>query len=392
MRKMFPLGVSLSRSFARAAFAAALVTATFNNVNLGNLSAQDKPAETKPAEKEKPAEPAKPADAAKPAGAAKPAEPAKAAEAAVGSGPWITSVQWVNDQQLVAAESQGLLLRAGKVHKASAADVSKLETLGEEETSIWAVLPLADGKVLASNYKGEVFVHAAGDAKKLELTARWIRTLEKAPAEGQVLAGTEDGKLVLLSVADNKETKRIDAHTAAIFDIAVNPAGDKIATVAGDGSIKVWTWPALEAAGSMSRGSDAVWAVQFSADGSKLITGGAERRVRLWDVAQSKLIMSVAVTPDWVTSLAKVPDSTLVVAGCMNGKVVVVDYQAMLPVMQMDGPGSAIWSVAISPSGKQVALSTRKHGLALLDSAKWQDAAKAVAERAASEKPPAPSK
>lgn len=313
----------------------------------------------------------------------------KPGEAAVGAGPWITSVRWIDDNQLVAAESQGLLLRAGKVHKTTAADLTKMEAIGEEETSIWAVLPLADGKVLASNYKGEVFLHG-GEAQKFDVTARWIRTLEKAPGDGQVLAGTEDGKLVILSLADKKETKRIDAHGAAIFDIAVNAAGDKVATVAGDGTIKLWSWPALEAAGSMSRGSDAVWAVQFSADGTKLITGGAERRVRLWDIAKQKLVMSMTLTPDWVTSLISVPNSTLVVAGCMNGKVVVVDYAAMLPVAQLDGPGSAIWSIALSPSGKQLAVATRKHGIALVDTSKWQDAAKAVAERAATEKPPAP--
>ncbi len=314
---------------------------------------------------------------------------AKANDAAVGTGPWITSVRWVDDNQLVAAESQGLLLRAGKVQKTTAADVSKLETIGEEETSIWSVLPLADGKVLASNYKGEVYLHG-GEAQKFDVTARWIRTLKKAPGEGQALAGTEDGKLVVLSLADRKEAKRIDAHGAAIFDIAINAAGDKVATVAGDGTIKVWSWPALEAVGSMSHGSDAVWSVLFSADGTKLITGGAERRVRLWDIAKKKLILSMAVTPDWVTSLTAVPNSSLVVAGCMNGKVVVVDYAAMLPVTQIDGPGSAIWSIALSPSGKQLAVATRKHGIGLIDSAKWQEAAKAVAERAASEKPPAP--
>ena len=317
-------------------------------------------------------------------------EKGKAAEASVGTGPWMTSVRWLDDQNLVAAESQGLLLRTGKVVKTSAAEITKLEPLGEEETSIWAVLPLAEGKVLASNYKGEVFLHGGGEPQKFEVTARWIRALEKAPGDGQALAGTEDGKLVVLSLTDRKETKRIDAHGAAIFDIAVNRAGDKIATVAGDGSVKLWSWPGLEAAGSMSRGSDAVWAVEFSADGSKLITGGAERRVRLWDIAGSKLIMSIAVTADWVTSLASIPDSTLVAAGCMNGKVVIVDYAAMLPVQEIDGPGSAIWSVAISPNGKQLAVSTRKHGLSLIGADQWQEAAKAANARAAAEKPPAP--
>jgi hypothetical protein len=37
-----------------------------------------------------------------------------------------------------------------------------------------------------------------------------------------------------------------------------------------------------------------------------------------------------------------------------------------------------------------LAVSTRKHGLGLIAADKWQEAAKKVAERAASEKPPAP--
>lgn len=351
---------------------------------------KEKAAETKAESKPD----AKPADAKQADDKAKKAEkkPADAKPAEAATGPWISSVRWVDDNQLVASESQGLLLRTGKVHKVSASDPSKLEPIGEQETSIWAVLPVGEGRAVASNYKGEVFLHGNGDPQKFELTARWIRSLEKAPGEGQVLAGTEDGKLVVLSVADRKETKRIDAHAAAIFDIAVNQAGDKIATAAGDGSIKVWNWPGLEAAGSMSHGNDAVWAVLFSADGSKLITGGAERRVRLWDIAKSKLLLSVAVTPDWVTSLSAIPNSTLVAAGCMNGKVVVVDYASMLPVQTVDGPGSAIWSVAVSPSGKQVAVSTRKHGVGLISTDKWQEAAKALADRVASEKPPAPKK
>ncbi len=314
------------------------------------------------------------------------------ADAGVGTGPWITSVRWVDDNQLVAAESQGLLLRSGKVHKVAASDVSKLESIGEEETSIWSVLPMGDGKVLASNYKGEVYLHGSGEAQKFELSARWIRALEKAPGDGQVLAGTEDGKLIVLNVADRKESKRIDAHSAAIFDIAVNAQGDKIATVAGDGTIRLWKWPGLEAAESMSYGKDAIWSVQFTGNGSQLVTGGAERRIRLWDIGKQKLVMSIAVAPDWVTSLVTVPNTSLVVAGCMNGKVLVADYEAKSAVATLDGPGSGIWSVALSPSGKQLAVSTRKHGIGLVSTDKWQEAAKSVAEKAASEKPPAPEK
>jgi WD40 repeat protein len=315
---------------------------------------------------------------------------AKKGDASVGSGPWITCVRWVDDEHLVASEAQGLLLRPGRVVRAAAADASQLTGLGEQESSVWSVLPVGDGRVLASNYKGEVFLHGGEQPEKLEVTARWIRTLRAAPGGKEVLAGTEDGKLVVLSLDERKETKRIDAHAAAIFDIAVHPAGDRLATVAGDGTIKLFSWPQLEETGSMSRGKDAIWSVVFSNDGSQLITGGADRRIRLWDVAAGKFLLNLTTTSDWVSSLAAVPESSLVAAGCMNGQVVLVDYVALLPVTEIAGPGSGIWSVALSPNAQRLAVSTRKHGIGLIEASAWQAAAQATAQRAADERPPSP--
>lgn len=311
-------------------------------------------------------------------------------EAKVGTGPWISNVKWIDDSELVGSQSQGLLLRPGQVVKANVADTSKLETIGEQETSIWSVLPAGAGNVIASNYKGEIFLHGKGGPKKFESTSRWVRCLAKSPTFGELLAGTEDGKLVVLSLADAKEVRRADAHSAAIFDIAMSPQGDKIATAAGDGSIKIWSWPKLDAIGSMSRGNEAVWAVLFSADGSKLISGGADRRIQLWNATTAKLIMSLKVAPDWVTSLTPIPNTSLVVAGCMNGKLEVVDYQALLPVAETEAATSGIWSVACSPNGQQIAVGTRKHGLKIVKVDQWLAAAKEVVARSSSERPPAP--
>ncbi len=318
--------------------------------------------------------------------------PAKSeADAKVGTGPWLTDVVWTSDSDLIASQPQGLLLRPAELVKASASDVAKLEKIGEQETSIWSVLHVGGANVVASNYKGELYLHGSGGApKKFEANMRWVRALSKSPTFGELLAGTEDGKLVVLSLVDAKEVRRVDAHSAAIFDIALNAQGDKIAVAGGDGSIKIMSWPKLDTLATLKRGSEAVWAVVFSPDGSRLISGGADRRLQLWDLASAKLLGSIAVTSDWVTSLAVLPNSSLVVAGCMNGKVEVADYSAMLPVARTAVADSGIWSIALSPNAKQIAIATRKHGLKIIEAGQWTDAAKAVAERASSEKPPAP--
>ncbi len=317
----------------------------------------------------------------------------KKGETTAETGPWLSSIAWLDDAQLVATKSEGLLLRPAQVVKLTAADPAKLEVVGEQETSLWSVLPVGGQKLVVSDYKGGVYLYGDGEPKKFALDTRWVRALAKAPGEGEILAGTEDGKLVVLALNEQKESRRIDAHSAAIFGIAVSHAGDKIATAAGDGTIKVFSWPKLEPIATMSRGNEAVWCVAFSADDSHLISGGADRRIQLWDLAKQKSVMSLQTTADWITSLVALPDTTAVAASSMSGQVFVVDYQTMLPVTQTDAMKSAIWSMVLSPDGKHVALGSRKSGAQVLPIADWVAAAKQEAESdAAKERAPGPKK
>lgn len=311
-------------------------------------------------------------------------------EPVTSDGPWISSVAWLNDNEIVGTSSQGLLLRPAEVVKVTTENLTELASIGQAESSLWSVLPVSGDKVVASDYKGGILIFGEGEGDTFEVESRWIRALSKSPEEGEFLAGTEDGKLLVLTVADKKETRRIDAHSAAIFDIAINSAGDKVATVAGDGSVKVFSWPKLELLGEMSHGSEAIWSVVFSPDGTRLITGGADRAIQLWDAEKFESIVSIAKTSDWITDLVTLPNSTVVVAACMNGKLVVADYASMHRVTTTDATSSGIWSAAISPNGKQIVMGTRKNGFALIDIPDWTDQAEKVASEAAKIRPPSP--
>ncbi|MEO8270253.1 MAG: WD40 repeat domain-containing protein [Aureliella sp.] len=317
----------------------------------------------------------------------------------VPNGPWISSVVWQGDSELIGTRSQGLLFRPADVVRAASTAPQELTVIGQAEMSLWSVCAVGDGRVAASDYKGGVWLfespttQAAEQStagKPFELDARWIRAMENSPVAGELLAGTEDGKLLVLSVDETKETRRVDAHQAAIFDIAFNSAGDKVATCAGDGTIKLFSWPQLETLASMSVGKEAIWSVLFVNEDKNLISGGGDNAIQLWDVASAKSIVSVAVAGNWVTSLEALPESTLVVAGCMDGKLLVADWSTMQAVHSQAGPGSAIWSIALSPSGQKLAVATRKHGLAVVDTQAWLAAGQSAAEAARAVRPPAP--
>ncbi len=313
----------------------------------------------------------------------------------VADGPWISSVAWENDSTLVGARSQGLLFRPAEAVRAETSSPSELKTMGTSETSLWSVLPTKDGGTVASDYKGGVLLfNGQGDQpsepKRFELDARWIRALEQSPVDNEILAGTEDGKLLVLAIDQAKELRRVEAHSAAIFDIAVSSAGDKVATAAGDGTIKLFSWPKLEPLGEMKVGSDAIWSLVFVNNDQQIVSGGADRAIQLWDVASASSLITIASAHNWVTSLVALPKSKFVAAGCMDGNVVVVDYRTMQAVTSQKVAESAIWSIALSPDGKQLAIATRKHGLSIVKVQPWKKAGRAAAKEAASIRPPSP--
>lgn len=306
---------------------------------------------------------------------------------------------------LVATQSEGLLLRPGKLVQIrlekqqstpSDGDHAQLtqswHVMGESETSLWSVLAVPGG-VLASDYKGRVLKFHEHQVTPIEVEARWIRSLVAVPGcSDQILAGTEDGKLLVLSTEQNSEMRRMEVCSAAIFDIAFRKDAAQIAVACGDGSIHIRSWPELEAVHLLPGQGHAAWAVRFLDDGQHLVSGGADRKIRLWDATSGQPVVVMASTADWVTSMIELPQSSLIAAGCLNGQIVLLDYQTLLPVQHVQAAASGIWAMSLSPSGKQLALATRRHGLILLeDTSPWYEAGKAAAIEAASNRPPEPS-
>lgn len=309
-------------------------------------------------------------------------------------GPWLSAVRWQGNRRIVATKSQGLPLRPGAIVKAVAGKPENLSVVAESEKSLWSIVGLGKGKFVASDYSGGVQLYGDGKPKAFEADTRWIRSLINAPADSgsdslQLLAGTEDGKLVVLSVAKMAETKRIDAHSSTIFSVAASNDGSKIATAASDGSIKVFSWPELEQVAQL-KAADTVWTVAFSGDDTKLISGGSDRVIDLWDIATQQQVVTITKCGNWVTSLVALPKSTLVAAGSMDGVITIVDYASMHSVSRTPVVESAIWSLALSPNGKRLAVGSRKHGLKVVQAAKLVSTGKEASEKLNAIVPPSP--
>lgn len=152
-------------------------------------------------------------------------------------------------------------------------------------------------------------------------------------------------KLVRPKVVDSIVLK----HPGLVSKVEFTPDGSKLISASTDG-VRVWDWPGQRILMHFQQVQG--W-VQFalSPDG-KYLAFGADRRVLLWDLTESRQLHTVDSFPDSVTCMAFAPDSSLLVTGCFDGSV----HWLREPFSQVNGS----W----------IASERRVHHLCFLDSDK----------------------
>ena len=146
-----------------------------------------------------------------------------------------------------------------------------------------------------------------------------------------------------------------------VHDIAYSPDGKWFATASGDpgqfGSVQLWI-AEPDGGGKLARDlletTDSAFAVAFSPDGTKLAAAGADRAVRVWDVATGKEIALIEDHADWIFDLAWSPDGKRLATASRDKTSKVFDVEKKESIATFPGHADAVYCVAFTADGKSV--------------------------------------
>jgi hypothetical protein len=169
------------------------------------------------------------------------------------------------------------------------------ETIREHHTWVEVLAFSPDGsKLLSGDKEGKVFVWDARTLQKLaELAGHnglGVSSAAFSPDGHLAVTAGGDRSVIVWEAAQGKLLQRLQGHSEAVRGAVFVPGTDLVASAGMDGSVRVWDWKknstmrVMEVREVRTHDRRGLRCLAVTPDGKRLLTGGEDGVVRLWEV------------------------------------------------------------------------------------------------------------
>jgi WD40 repeat protein len=134
--------------------------------------------------------------------------------------------------------------------------------------------------------------------------------------------------------------------------VAFSPNGELLATCDANGEIQIWQVADSRRLLTLRGHDHWLWSVAFSPDGRYLVSGGQDRTARLWDLQTGACLYAIAKDISVVNHVAISPNGKLLVTCGEDSTVKLWDVQTGGYLKTLVGHERRIWSAAFYPDSQ----------------------------------------
>jgi WD40 repeat protein len=185
-----------------------------------------------------------------------------------------------------------------------------------------------------------------------------IKAIAFVPRRGLLLSGGSDSSLVVWDVDRMHIVKRLTGHGSRIWDVS---ARERVAVSgSGDGTIRIWDLTKYELASIISGHNRDVYSVNLDATGSKIVSGGFDCQLRIWDVTNPQSpIQTIAEHKGAVTSVCFDSSGNLAVSGGKDLRLCIWDLRSGVCVQSLSPVLAEVSSVCADQSFTRILTATK---------------------------------
>ncbi|BAY62962.1 protein kinase [Calothrix brevissima NIES-22] len=146
----------------------------------------------------------------------------------------------------------------------------------------------------------------------------------------------------------------LDAHDGAVNSLAITADGQTLISGGADNKIKIWNLASGDLKTTLSKNLDAITSVAISPNGKTLFSGSKDGSIQIWNLPEGTLKTTLPKSKDAVSYVAITPDGETLVSGGGN-TIQVWDLQTGKLKNTLTGHTKAVMAVAISSDGQTLA-------------------------------------
>ncbi|MBI1296106.1 hypothetical protein GC175_14225 [bacterium] len=273
-------------------------------------------------------------------------------------GAWVRSVAF--------HPSADLLASGGSDHMVRLWDVKNGElrrTLPGHESRVWAVAFHPKGHRLASSGPDQTvrLWDVASGQLHHTLIGRTARVWAVAFSPDGVTAagGGEDDTVRLWDVAAMQRQEAMSVHSGLrqslrdhtnwIFCLAFDNRGERLASVSGDLTVRLWDVATGKCLHVLREHHNRICSVAFSPDGRRVLSGGEDGKLCLWDVHSSRQIWRAQA--NFIFSVLFHPTEPIVASAGADGVISLWDAESGRQLRTLARLPDHAYAIAVSPDG-----------------------------------------
>lgn len=181
------------------------------------------------------------------------------------------------------------------------------------------------------------------------------------PTLGLAVFGERDGAVTRLVFEPGRVDSRTERrHTASITALALGHDGGRIASGDLDGRVAIWDRASMAVVGDLTPRGPSITALRFVAGGQRLLVGDLSGQLRVLDTATGTVLQRIAAHDKGVRALAlhPQPGGGLVASGGADGRIRLWELKAdqtLAPLADRSAHEAGLTALAFRADGKRLA-------------------------------------